>query len=118
MEGNGILLKYMVDVFILLGDARLGIVGGFVAYIFDYSKSVRAKDKGEDVVFVFRWTSLFINMALGGFVGYNVGLAMGSDVWLRSIWVSMSGLTAYNILLLAESRFPAIIIDKILKDKK
>jgi len=89
-----------------------------VAYLFDYN---RAKREGnEDFVFVL--PSMVINMIMGGFVAYLVGTGLDTDVAYRDIIVGISGVTAYNILLLAsEIDLEAIVykvFGKYIKKKK
>lgn len=89
-------------------DIMLGTVGGFIAYLFDYSKARRAKDTS----FVFRFSSMLINMALGGFVAYCVGAYLPIDVEGRNAIIALSGVFGFNILLLAESNIASGILGK------
>ena len=104
----------------VLHDARLGAIGGFIAYMFDYIKAVRAIDSGVEVSFVFRWSSLFILVIMGAFVAHLVGTVIGSETYARDIVIALSGMTAYNIIFLADSRFAEVIMNKFLGkvDKK
>lgn len=90
-------------------DVLLGMTGGMVAYLFDYSRAKRAGDKA----FKFMFGSMLINMMLGAFVAYLVGSSMDSDVHLRDAIIGLSGVTAYNIILLAESEFAKFIVGKL-----
>jgi uncharacterized membrane protein YuzA (DUF378 family) len=97
-------------------DIILGALGGLVAYLLDYITAQRKKDNGENVMFVFRYTSLFINMILGAFVAHIVGSALSEDFSrYRDAIIGLSGVTAYQILILAESRFAKYIVDKFTK---
>jgi len=104
----------MGDVMMAIGsikDILLGIAGGMVAYLFDYSK---AKRNGDDE-FKFLISSMFVNMCLGAFVAYTIGSTIPPDVGFRDAIVGLSGVTAYNILLVAESKFAKWVIEKITK---
>lgn len=97
-----------------LKDVLLGMAGGLVAYLFDYSRARRNGDKD----FVFMFSSMFINIILGAFVAYVVGTLIPTDVVYRDAMIGFSGVTAFQIILLAESRFASWIIDKITGNKK
>jgi len=100
------------DMYIALGsikDILLGISGGAVAYLFDYSK---AKREGDDK-FRFLLSSMLINMTLGAFVAYTVGSMLPADMSYRDAIIGFSGVTAYNIILLAESRFAEWLVNKL-----
>ncbi len=90
-------------------DIALGMAGGVVAYLFDYSRAKRAKDEE----FSFMFSSMFINMTMGAFVAYTVGSMLDSSTIGRDAIIGFSGVSAYNILLLAESKFATWIIEKI-----
>ena len=94
-----------------LKDIMLGMAGGMIAYLFDYSK---AKREG-DVEFKFMVSSMVINMLLGAFVAYIVGSTLSSDIAYRDAIIGLSGVTAYNIIFLAESKFAKWVIDRITK---
>ena len=104
-----------VDVMVVLlsvKDIILGTMGGMVAYLFDYSRAKRDSEKKE---FPFMMSSMIINMALGAFISYIVGSVIPIDTVGRDAIVGLSGVTAYNILLIAESRFATWVVDKITK---
>jgi len=96
-----------------LKDILLGMSGGMIAYLFDYSKARREGNKD----FTFLFSSMFINMALGAFVSYIIGSVLPSDIGYRDALIGFSGVTAYNILLVAESKFATFIINKITNTK-
>lgn len=81
-------------------DVMLGACGGIVAYLFDYSKASR----DGDATFVFKFSALMINMVLGMFVAYSVGTFIPLDVIGRDAYIGGSGVFAYSILLVAESK--------------
>ncbi len=93
----------------MLKDVLLGATGGIMAYLLDYSK---ARRKG-DTKFVFSFSSMLINMLLGAFVAYSVGTFLPPEFTGRDALIGFSGLTAYQILLLVESRFANIIFEKL-----
>ena len=101
-------VNQIIVIIMLLKDALFGVLGGFIPYLFDYSKASR---NHED--FVFRFSSLEINMALGGFIGYAIGNLLELDVFGRNALICFSGFSAYSILLIAESRFANWIFDRI-----
>ena len=99
----------VVHILVSIKDVLLGLAGGLVAYLFDYTK---AKREGDDK-FTFMVSSMVINMVLGAFVAYTTGTILSSDVTYRDAIIGLSGVTAYNILLLAESRVTIWLIDRI-----
>lgn len=104
---NAMLIKLLLS----LKDILLGFVGGAVAYLFDYMKA----RKNGDTEFKFMFTSMLINMCLGAFVAYSVGSFVPMETTGRDAIIGFSGVTAYNIILIAESRFAQWIMDKITK---
>lgn len=94
-------------------DIVLGMTGGMIAYLFDYSKARRTGDES----FQFMVSSMLINMALGAFVAYTVGTMLPADISYRDAIIGFSGVTAYNILLLAESKFAEWLISKLTNKK-
>jgi len=90
-------------------DIVLGMAGGIAAYLFDYSK---AKREG-DADFRFLVSSMLINMALGAFVAYIIGSVISEDVTYRNAIIALSGVTAFQIILLAESRFAEWVIARL-----
>lgn len=94
--------------FLMFKEIILGFVGGAVAYLFDYSK---AKRNGNS--FTFSISSMLINMALGAFVAYMVGTVIPLETMGRDAIIGMSGVTAYQILLLAESNFAKWVFNKL-----
>lgn len=93
-----------------LKDFLLGAIGGLCAYFLEYKKAI--KDK---VPFAFSFGAILINASLGIFVAYLTGTLIEQNTYGRDAIVGMSGLTAYNILILAESRFAEWVIDKFTK---
>ena len=108
MTGSGNDFNYIWLVLLMFKDVFLGLVGGLVAYLFDYKKA----DK-EGRAAIFKVSGVIINMALGAFVGYVMGTLLPLDTTGRDAIVALSGVTSYNILLLAESRFATWVFDKV-----
>ena len=68
MMSNGNDFNYFWVLLLMFKDILLGLVGGLISYLFDYSK---AKRNGNEE-FIFRVSGMIINMALGAFVGYVI----------------------------------------------
>jgi hypothetical protein len=100
--------NYFIALIILFKDVFLGVIGGAISYLFDFSKARR-----NGTTFAFQLSSMFINMALGGFVAYLIGTILESDMQFRDAIIGISGVTSYQILLLAESKFAIWIFNKI-----
>lgn len=96
-----------------LRDIFLGAIGGSVACLLEYSKHKKNAKDGEIVKFSF--SLLFINIVLGVFVGYLVGTLLESKTYGRDVIVALSGVVAYNILILAESKFAVWLFDRFNK---
>lgn len=97
---------------LMFKDVLLGVVGGAIAYLFDFSKARR-----DGNAFAFQVSSMLINMALGGFVAYMVGSIVPADTTGRDAIIGLTGVTSYQILLLAESKFATWIFHKITGEK-
>ena len=109
MINNGNDFNYFWVIILMFKDIFLGLVGGLISYLFDYSK---AKRNGNEE-FIFRVSGMVINMALGAFVGYVIGTLLPIETTGRDAIIALSGVTSYNILLLAESRFAVWIFEKV-----
>ena len=109
MTGNGNDFNYFWVIILMFKDIFLGLVGGLVSYLFDYSK---AKRNGNEE-FIFRVSGMVINMSLGAFVGYVIGTLLPIETTGRDAIIALSGVTSYNILLLAESRFAVWIFERV-----
>ena len=94
-------LSMFLKVLDMFKDVILGIVGGIVAYLYDYTT---AKKKGDET-FSFSWALMFINALLGAFVAYTVGDFVPLDVSGRDAIIGFSGVTSYNIIMIAQGRF-------------
>ena len=110
MTGNGNDFNYFWVIILMFKDIFLGLVGGLISYLFDYSK---AKKNGNEE-FIFRVSGMIINMALGAFVGYVIGTLLPIETTGRDAIIALSGVTSYNILLLAESRFAVWVFEKVI----
>ena len=97
MINNGNEFNYFWVIILMFKDVFLGLVGGLISYLFDYSK---AKRNGNEE-FIFRVSGMVINMSLGAFVGYVIGTLLPIETTGRDAIIALSGVTSYNILLLA-----------------
>ena len=109
MINNGNDFNYLWVIVLMFKDIFLGLVGGLISYLFDYSK---AKRNGNEE-FIFRVSGMVINMSLGAFVGYVIGTLLPIETTGRDAIIALSGVTSYNILLLAESRFAVWIFERV-----
>ena len=108
MINGGNEFNYYWIMLLMFKDVLLGLLGGLIAYLFDYKKA----DK-EGRAAIFKVSGVVINMALGAFVGYVMGTLLPLDTTGRDAIIALSGVTSYNILLLAESRFATWVFDKV-----
>ena len=88
-------------------DIVLGAFGGLVAYLFDYKK---ANEKSDGKA-VFKFSLLLTNITLGMFVAYSVGTLIPETTEGRTILIAGSGVFAFGILLLAESKLASYIFE-------
>ena len=109
MISNGNDFNYFWVLLLMFKDVLLGLVGGLISYLFDYSK---AKRNGNEQ-FIFRVSGMVINMSLGAFVGYVIGTLLPIETTGRDAIIALSGVTSYNILLLAESRFAVWVFERV-----
>lgn len=109
MMSNGNDFNYFWVLLLMFKDILLGLVGGLISYLFDYSK---AKRNGNEQ-FIFRVSGMVINMSLGAFVGYVIGTLLPIETTGRDAIIALSGVTSYNILLLAESRFAVWLFERV-----
>lgn len=107
-------LQYLLSMFAVFHDSIMGAFGGFISYLFDYIKAGKAKDKGKRVTFVFRWSSLLTMTLMGAFVAGALGTMLNSGAFARDVFVAFSGLCAYQIIYIADSKFPAYIMNLML----
>lgn len=92
-----------------LFDMGLGALGGLCAYLYDYSKASRNEKE-----FIFRMSSLMVNVVLGVFVSYAISGLIDTETSYRDAVLLMSGFSAYSILTIAESRFAEAIYDRFI----
>jgi len=105
-------INVIYKILVAAKDVSLGLSGGAVAYMFDY---MRARRAGDD--FAFRLSSMIVLMLLGAFVAYLVGSVLDNGTYGRDAIIGLSGVTAYNIIGLAESKFAEWVLDKMTKGK-
>lgn len=82
--------------------------GGIVAYMYDYTRL--SKENSE-----YKWSykAMFINMFIGSFVGYTIGSFIPLEYVYRDGIIGFSGVSAYTIIGIVESRFATWIVDKV-----
>ena len=82
--------------------------GGVVAYMYDYT---RLSKENSD----YKWSNkaMLINMFIGSFVGYTIGSFIPIDYAYRDGIIGFSGVSAYTIIAIVESRFATWIVDKV-----
>ena len=93
----------------VLFDMSLGGLGGLCAYLYDYNKASRNEKE-----FIFRMSSLMVNVVLGVFVSYAMSGLINTEAVYRNAVLLMSGFSAYSILTIAESRFAEAIYDRFI----
>ena len=113
MQNTVEIINYIIIVLTASKDVWLGFVGGVASYMFDMRKAQMEKDNPV----AFKWGALMLSASLGMFIGYVVGTFIPLETYARNGLVALSGLTAYNIMVLAESRFATYVLDKITKRK-
>lgn len=101
-----------IDVIINVAKAGKEIIlagsGGVVAYLYDYTRSTKANE-------THKWSNkaLVINTILGMFVGYVVGSLIPFNVTYRDAIIAFSGVSAFTIIGIVESRFAVWIIERL-----
>ncbi len=108
---NNDLILLLTNLWSIFKDFLLGMLGGMIAYIYSYKKHTEA---GNNVTFSIG--NLIINMVLGSFVAYSIGTIIPLGVTGRDAIIGFSGVFAYNILNIAESKFAEWIVSKITKN--
>ena len=93
----------------VLFDMGLGGLGGLCAYLYDYNKASRGEKE-----FIFRMSSLMVNVVLGVFVSYAMSGLIDTEAVYRNAVLLMSGFSAYSILTIAESKFAETIYDRFI----
>ena len=91
----------------------LGFAGGIVSTLVEYKKETD-NNKDKNVKVSIKPSTILINIILGMFMAYNVGSVIPLDTIGRMAIIGLSAASAYQILLLANSRFAEWIIDKFM----
>lgn len=107
------LLEVFPNLLDVLFDMALGGLGGLSAYLFDYTKASR-----DDKEFIFRISSLSVNVVLGVFVSYAMAGLIDTEAGYRNAVLLMSGFSAYSILTIAESKFAETIYDRFIDSSR
>jgi hypothetical protein len=89
-------------------DLGLGCVGGSVATIYVARKYGAAS---------FTISLLISNISLGAFVGYLVGGVVPVEWNMHDILVSFSGVTAYSIIEIGETKFASYVYERLFNIK-
>lgn len=89
-------------------EVLLAGTGGIVAYLYDYTKISKSNldHKWSNKAFV-------INTVLGAFVGYVIGSLIPMDVTYRDAIIAFSGVSAFTIIGIIESRFAVWLIERL-----
>ena len=105
-------LEIAMSLFKASKEVILAGMGGVVAYLYDYTRLSKIDE-------TYRWSNkaLTINMILGAFVGYSVGSLIPSDVSYRDAIIAFSGVSAFTIVGIIESRFATWLIERITGEK-
>ena len=104
--------NYYIDIVITVCKAMKEIIfagaGGIVAYMYDYTQISKTNSE-------YKWSyrAMFINMFVGSFVGYTIGSFIPVDYAYRDGIIGFSGVSAYTIIGIIESRFASWIIGKV-----
>jgi hypothetical protein len=85
-------------------DLALGCVGGSVATVYVARKYGAA---------AFSLSLLASNISLGAFVGYLVGGVVPAEWNMHDVIVSFSGVTAYSIIEIGETKFAKYIYERL-----
>jgi len=82
----------------------IATIGGMIAYFIKYTK-----EKELDKNYKFSFVLFFINMLMGGFVGYLIGTLIPSTSEYKDFIIGMSGVASYPLLLILEGKFIELI---------
>lgn len=101
-------LDVIISVFKACKEVLLAGSGGVVAYLYDYTKLSKANEN-------YKWSNkaLIINSLLGAFVGYTIGSLIPLDVTYRDAIIAFSGVSAFTIVGMIESRFAVWMIERV-----
>lgn len=112
IEGYAMVRNETIELIINIAKAGKEVIlagaGGTVAYLYDYTKTSKTNE-------MHKWSNkaLFINTILGAFVGYVVGSLIPIDVTYRDAIIAFSGVSAFTIIGIIESRFAVWIIERV-----
>lgn len=109
-------LKGFIIAWEVIKDILLGSIGGFIAYIFNFERSKKDKNKIELTEKVeFSISSMLTYIFLGMFIGYLMGTVLEPKTYGRDVLISLGGFSAFSILVVADSRFAEWIYEKFNK---
>ena len=100
-------LEIAINIFKACKEVLLAGTGGVVAYLYDYARMSKVNA-------AHRWSNkaMTINTIIGAFVGYVVGSLIPIDVTYRDAIIAFSGVSAFTIIGIIESRFAVWLIEK------
>ena len=101
-------LELTINILKACKEILLAGTGGVVAYLYDYTRISKIDSEH-------RWSnkSMVINMVLGAFVGYTIGSLIPIDVIYRDAIIAFSGVSAFTIVGIIESRFAVWLIERL-----
>ena len=101
-------LDIVINVFKACKEILLAGAGGVIAYLYDYTRISKTDTEH-------RWSNkaMVINMVLGAFVGYVIGSLIPIDVTYRDAIIAFSGVSAFTIIGIVESRFAVWLIERV-----
>ena len=101
-----------LEIFLSIVKAAKEIIlsgaGGIVAYMYSFLRQSK-----DDSSYAWSNRTLLINMCIGSFVGYTIGSFIPLDYAYRDGLIGFSGVSAYTIIGLIESRFAVWMVEKI-----
>jgi len=101
-------IELVTNLFKAMKEILFAGAGGVVAYMYDYTRM--SKENSE-----YKWSNkaMLINMFIGSFVGYTIGSFIPVDYAYRDGIIGFSGVSAYTIIGIVESRFATWIVGKM-----
>ena len=101
-------VELVIDILKAGKEIILAGAGGVVAYLYDYTRMSKTNA-------THKWSNkaLFINTVLGAFVGYVVGSLIPMEVTYRDAIIAFSGVSAFTIIGVVESRFAIWLIERL-----
>ena len=98
----------IISLFKAIRELLFAGAGGCVAYMYDYTTLSKSNSEHK-----WSWKTFFINMFISSFVGYTIGSFIPIDYAYRDGIIGFSGVSAYTIIGLVESKFASFVVDKL-----